>query len=240
MTTAPVRHLTIEEFFADYSDREGERWELVAGVPVMSPSESSNNRAAVGFLVLQLGARLGTAYRYEPDSDVFLPPRRGRDTVRMPDLLVRRRVPGLTPPHGDLSGVVLVAEVVSPGSVRTDRVAKRREYAAAGIPNYLIVDVRGETPTLTLYDALLPTSASTDPNGAEHTTSPSGAEHTTSPSGAEHTTSPSGAEHTTYPNDAEHTTYPQYADTIGDGSSVTLRIDGHEITITAADLAAAL
>ena len=122
----------------------------------------------------------------------------------MPDLLVRRRVPGLTPPHGDLSGVVLVVEVVSPGSVRTDRVAKRREYAAAGIPNYLIVDVRGESPTLTLYDALLPTPASTDPSGAEHTT------------------------------------YPRYADPIGDGRSVTLRIDGHEITITAVDLTAAL
>ena len=120
---------------------------------------------------------------------------------------------------------MLVVEVVSPGSVRTDRVAKRREYAAAGIPNYLIVDVRGESPTLTLYDALL-----TDP------AAPTSAD----PSGAAHTTSPSGAEHTTSPSDAEHTTYPQYADPIGDGSSVTLRIDGHAITITAADLAAAL
>jgi len=33
MTTAPVRHLGIEQFFAQYGDREGERWELVAGIP---------------------------------------------------------------------------------------------------------------------------------------------------------------------------------------------------------------
>ena len=166
MTTAPARHLTIEEFFREYGDRDGERWELVAGVPVMSPSESPNNRATVGFIAFHLRLHLGTAYRYKPDSDVFLPPHGGRDTVRMPDLLVRRRIPRVTPPHGDPSGVVLVVEVVSPGSDRTDRVAKRREYAAAGIPNYLIVDVHGESPTLTLYDTLVssPTEPA-DPSG---------------------------------------------------------------------------
>ena len=94
-----------------------------------------------------------------------------------------------------------MVEVVSPGSVRTDRVTKRREYAAARIPNYLIVDVRHETPTLTLYDTLVePTNAG----------------------------------------DAAATTYPHYADPTGDGTSVTLRIDGHAITLTATDLANAL
>ena len=133
-------------------------------------------------------------YHFEPDSDVFLPPTGGRDTVRIPDLLVRRRTPGVRTPHGDLTGVVLVVEVVSPGSVRTDRVAKRREYATAGIPNYLIVDVRGDVPTLTLHDALRD-----EPSGAA-----------------------------------------TYADATGDGTSVTLRIDGHTATLTAAELADAL
>ena len=53
-------YLTIEKFFRDYSDRDGERWELVAGVPVMSPTETPANRATVftvGFLLrTQLGA----------------------------------------------------------------------------------------------------------------------------------------------------------------------------------------
>jgi Uma2 family endonuclease len=39
------------------------------------------------------------------------------------------------------SEVVLVVEVVSPGSTRTDHVAKRNEYADAGIPHYWIVDI---------------------------------------------------------------------------------------------------
>ncbi len=201
MTAAPVRYLSIDEFFAEYSDREGERWELVAGVPVMSPTESPTNRATAFTIGFHLRCQLGTEYHFEPDSDVFLPPTRGRDTVRIPDLLVRRRVAGVRPEHGDRSEVVLVVEVVSPGSVRTDRVTKRREYAAAGIPNYLIVDVRHETPTLTLYDTLV------EPANA---------------------------------GDAAATTYPHYADPTGDGTSVTLRIDGHAITLTATDLANAL
>ncbi|MGQ0773664.1 MAG: Uma2 family endonuclease [Pseudonocardiales bacterium] len=37
--------------------------------------------------------------------------------------------------------VSVVAEIVSPGSHRTDHVAKRSEYADAGIPYYWIVDL---------------------------------------------------------------------------------------------------
>jgi Uma2 family endonuclease len=39
------------------------------------------------------------------------------------------------------SEVMLVVEVVSPGSTRTDYVAKRDEYADAGIQHYWIVDI---------------------------------------------------------------------------------------------------
>ena len=37
--------------------------------------------------------------------------------------------------------VLVVVEIVSPGSRRTDHVAKRSEYADAGIPHYWIVDL---------------------------------------------------------------------------------------------------
>jgi Uma2 family endonuclease len=64
---------------------------------------------------------------------------------RRPDLVVvqrsaRRRV-------RDTGGliraaeVVVVIEIVSPGSRRTDHVVKRSEYADAGIPHYWIVDL---------------------------------------------------------------------------------------------------
>lgn len=172
MTTAPARQLTIEEFFRDYSDREGERWELVAGVPVMAASESWTNRTAVMEIAYRLRDSLGTGYVCAPDYDAVLSPRAARGTVRVPDLIVRARAAGPPANHGDLTGIRLVVEVVSPGTVRTDRVAKRREYAAAGIPAYLVVDVRavdsGGAATLTLYDRLVPGPPA--PDGAPTTT----------------------------------------------------------------------
>jgi len=39
------------------------------------------------------------------------------------------------------SEVLIVVEIVSPGSVRMDNKTKRHEYADAGIPHYWILDV---------------------------------------------------------------------------------------------------
>ena len=46
-----------------------------------------------------------------------------------------------------LLSVSLIVEIVSPGSKRTDHIAKRSEYADAGIPHYWIVDI-GEPVSL--------------------------------------------------------------------------------------------
>lgn len=49
--------------------------------------------------------------------------------------------------------VVLAVEVLTPATVVLDRVTKRREYAAAGIPNYWIIDLDGPSAeVLTLAD----------------------------------------------------------------------------------------
>ncbi|MET7810806.1 Uma2 family endonuclease [Streptomyces sp. NPDC005395] len=52
----------------------------------------------------------------------------------------------------DAAAVRLVVEVVSPGKRNEDRVRKRREYAHAGIPVYVIVgdhDAEGTVTVLT-------------------------------------------------------------------------------------------
>ena len=46
---------------------------------------------------------------------------------------------------------ILVSEVVSPASKRTDRELKRRSYAKAGIPFYLLVDRFVQPMTITLF-----------------------------------------------------------------------------------------
>ena len=46
--------------------------------------------------------------------------------------------------------VLLVVEIISPGSEATDTVAKRTEYAGAGIPQYWTVD-QDPAQTVTMY-----------------------------------------------------------------------------------------
>lgn len=76
-------------------------------------------------------------------------------TVRRPDVMVLSE----TAPRGlsrqDPGDVALVVEVVSPTSRERDLVWKVREYAAAGIPAYLVVDPDSDALTLhTLPGAL--------------------------------------------------------------------------------------
>jgi Uma2 family endonuclease len=51
------------------------------------------------------------------------------------------------------SEVILVVDVVSPGSARTDHVLKRSEYADAGIPHYWIVDPSEPVSLLACHQA---------------------------------------------------------------------------------------
>jgi Uma2 family endonuclease len=51
------------------------------------------------------------------------------------------------------SEVVVVMEVISPGSRRTDLVVKRAEYADAGIPHYRVLDLADPVSLLALHHA---------------------------------------------------------------------------------------
>jgi len=62
-------------------------------------------------------------------------------SVRDPDIVVvPARVFERRPTRVAAADVVLVVEIVSPGSRGTDHVMKLHEYAKAGIANYWIVD----------------------------------------------------------------------------------------------------
>lgn len=52
----------------------------------------------------------------------------------------------------DISQAVLLGEIVSPGNRRKDVIDRPREYAAAGVPFFLRVDLRNRVPTLALYE----------------------------------------------------------------------------------------
>ena len=110
--------------------------ELAEGVLVVSPRPAAGHQ----WLVTRLAALLNSALPDElaalPEVEVVID---GGDvaTVRVPDLVV---APFPAAEQTRLADVVLVCEVVSPGSRGTDRVTKVAEYAAAGVPHYWIVD----------------------------------------------------------------------------------------------------
>jgi Uma2 family endonuclease len=141
----PRRLLTVAEYL-ELGEAEL-RTELVEGLVMMSPRPVPRHMEASFLLTAAIRARLPAGYRalQEIDLDLQLVPADQPGFVRVPDLVVAR-VEALqrVDDHGGAvraSDVLLVVEIVSPGSVRADRVVKRGEYADAGIPYYWIVDL---------------------------------------------------------------------------------------------------
>lgn len=146
LTRPPGRLLTVEEYAALGED-DRNRWELQEGNLVMSPSPSPRHMVAAAELYSQLRNQLPHGLRAIPDVDLDVqlaaPGQPG--TARRPDLVVVRSAEfDRVDQEGGLLGAdatVLVVEIVSPGSRRTDMVVKRGEYADAGIGHYWIIDV---------------------------------------------------------------------------------------------------
>ena len=142
----PDHLLTVAEYAA-LGETEPGYTELIEGRLLMSPSPVPDHNFAVFELAIQLKPQLPETYEalLELDVDLELVPRTQPGFSRRPDLIVvdrqaRRRVRS----EGGLiraSEVAVIVEIVSPGSRRTDNIAKRRDYAEAGIPWYWIVDI---------------------------------------------------------------------------------------------------
>ncbi|GAA4537816.1 Uma2 family endonuclease [Amycolatopsis samaneae] len=150
MTAVPVppaELLSIEDYVA-LGEIEHGRYELMEGRLLVSPSPAPTHMIAVYELCARVKEQLPRSLRVVPDVDLDLEFARPGEPgwSRRPDLLVVTE-DGLARANREdgllrASEVVVVAEVVSPGSERTDFVTKRAEYAAAGIPQYWIADLR--------------------------------------------------------------------------------------------------
>lgn len=146
LTQPPGRLLTVAQYAALGED-DRNRWELQEGNLVLSPSPTPRHMVAAGELYAQLRGQLPPTLRAVPDVDLDLQlvPAGQPATVRRPDLvIVRRSEFDRVDSEGGLlraEAVVLVVEIVSLGSHRTDTLVKRGEYADAGIPNYWIIAV---------------------------------------------------------------------------------------------------
>jgi Uma2 family endonuclease len=153
MTADPVstperepRLFTVTEYLA-LGETELGYDELVEGRVFMSPSPGPDHNRAVFRVAVQLEPQLPSGFEVLLDLDVNLElaPPDAPGFTRRPDLIVARRsARERVRQEGGIiraAEVVVVAEFVSPGSKRTDHVAKRADYADAGIPHYWIVDL---------------------------------------------------------------------------------------------------
>ncbi|KOU53950.1 Uma2 family endonuclease [Streptomyces sp. WM6378] len=121
------------EQYDSWSEEQCAGIEIVDGMVVVSPSASKRHNRLARILANGLDSAAGQGWNADTDFDVRL-----QDvplTNRRPDVVVYRSdtidVTPTRPEH-----VLLVVEVVSPGSETTDRVVKVDQYAKAGIAFY--------------------------------------------------------------------------------------------------------
>jgi Uma2 family endonuclease len=120
---------------------DGLRHEVVAGEHLVTPAPSWTHQAAV----LQLARRLADYLDRAPVGHLVIAPadvQFDEHNLVQPDLFVVPLLGGKPPrTFEDVRTLLLAVEVVSPSTIRTDRIDKRKLYARQGVSEYWIVDV---------------------------------------------------------------------------------------------------
>lgn len=155
----PVPRLyTVAEYMA-LGETEPGYSELVEGLMIVNPGPTPDHNFTGIEVVLALRrhAPADLVCVTDIDVDLQLAPPEDPGFVRRPDVVVFRRteLERVRREGGAVraSGVVLVVEILSPSSKRTDRVVKRSEYADAGIPHYWVLDLAAPVSLLVCHQA---------------------------------------------------------------------------------------
>ncbi|RSN20951.1 Uma2 family endonuclease [Streptomyces sp. WAC 05977] len=144
----PHRLLTLDDWAALPEDPE-HRAEVVEGVLVVAPRPMSFHQLAVTRLGYLLNEQLPEALMALSEAEFIVS--EVPLTIRVPDVLVAAtELVERNPARYAAEDVRLVIEVLSVGTVRTDRVTKFSEYAEVGIEHYWIVDLE-EPASMTTY-----------------------------------------------------------------------------------------
>ncbi len=137
MSVALRKPMTQAEFF-DWAEAQNERYEFDGFQPVLMPGGTRDHARITRNILVQLDRRLGENGPCEAlATDAAI--QTVQDALRYPDVLVT-----CSPSDGKTRLIpqpVIVFEVVSPSSIREDRILKPAEYAAvASIKRYVIVE----------------------------------------------------------------------------------------------------
>ena len=123
---------------------DGNRYEVIDGELLVSPSPQAPHQRAVMELVFRLIA-VARAAGHEvltSPADIELDP----FGMVQPDVFVQGRVGGrLSARWNSGAPLFLVVEVLSPSTARADRQVKRRRIQQARVPEYWIVDLDSRT-----------------------------------------------------------------------------------------------
>ena len=136
-TTADVRSLIDET-------RHSPRYELIDGELIVTPSPGVSHQMAVAELLYILKPyfdQQGMGLPAVSPADLELV----KDSITQPDVFVLdpHSVADTieTPTWADFKRLLLAIEILSPSSIRIDRIVKRDFYLNAGVPEYWILDV---------------------------------------------------------------------------------------------------
>ncbi|MFC7550171.1 Uma2 family endonuclease [Plantactinospora sp. GCM10030261] len=128
-------------------ETNGPRIEVLSGSVIVTPHAGTDHQAVERELpyVLHRAARRAGYWVY-PEINVVS----GSDLF-IPDIAVLR-APGGGRSSVKITEAVLLAEVVSAGTRRKDVIDRPRQYAAAGVPFFLRVDLRNRVPAIALFE----------------------------------------------------------------------------------------
>jgi Uma2 family endonuclease len=146
----PDHLITLDEWKA-LPEETRYRVELVEGVLLVSPRPVTFHQWAVTRLGFLIHEQLPTHLSALSEVEIIIADGPPPPTVRVPDVIaVDTELALSNPPRYRPDQVHLAIEVLSEGSVRTDRVTKFAEYAEVGIEQYWIVDL-DQPATLTRF-----------------------------------------------------------------------------------------
>lgn len=159
MTQTPVR-LSFEEYLT-YDDGTDNRYELVDGELVMVPLPTGEHSDAIDLLSDVFKAEISKQQQtwiVKRDVGVYvgINPNSAKDRSRTPDLCIITTEQWAVVKAQKTKAAVLrtapllVVEIVSPSSKKTDYQAKEQEYRTIGIPEYWIVDLQQAKVTVLL------------------------------------------------------------------------------------------
>lgn len=147
---APEHQMTIEEFLAFTDQRpEGEKWELIEGMPVMSPSPTDVHQLIVGNIIAylwNLAVNADASWLVMPGTGTRVPI--SERSLPQPDVFVKALPPSGSPVSDE---ALVIFEVLSRSNTAADRAWRRRVYAS--VPNCQhYVTVSTKTAEVVVYD----------------------------------------------------------------------------------------